>query len=83
MEDKDIKFYIMHRVSQTRKEWDDCDKRNLSNERKLYGKFLAFKEMADGLKNITAVDNPVLIPIKLPVCGNCGHIACLCHIPLI
>ena len=43
--------YIKQTVVIQRELWETCDKKNKFNERKLYGKYLAYKELADGLKN--------------------------------
>jgi len=43
--------HIRTTVKIQRELWDNCDKKNTAQERKLNGKYMAYKELADGLRN--------------------------------
>jgi len=43
--------HIKTTVKIQRELWDNCDKKNTAQERKLNGKYMAYKELADGLRN--------------------------------
>ena len=43
--------HINETVKTQRELWENCNKKNIANERKLYGKYLVYKELADGLRN--------------------------------